>query len=183
MLVHLHVSVRQVLKVVSTDTLVGVRCEHGPAVTQTPQALHPDSFPRVQQISIQVLRISKKNTKHGRPLMKISQCYCSWSYIFIYSFKSLSMTNTLTWHWNTHLIMFISFQYLYPRTRNRHWHWHSWCLWFTKSVATETVCCAVSDTHTLVKLASLTSCDKAFTIWIPSHAGQAVFMRLTHLCP
>lgn len=97
-LVHLHVSVRQVLKVVSTDTLVGVRCEHGPAVTQTPQALHPDSFPRVQQISIQVLRISKKNTKHGRPLMKISQCYCSWSYIFIYSFKSLSMTNTLTWH-------------------------------------------------------------------------------------
>lgn len=50
-----HVSVRQVLKVVSSDTLVGVGREDGPAVTQTPQALHSDAFPRVQQVSIQVL--------------------------------------------------------------------------------------------------------------------------------
>lgn len=42
--------------------------------------------------------------------------------------------------------------------------------------------CAVSDTHTLVELASLASGDKAFAIWIPGHAGQAILMRLTHLC-
>lgn len=55
----LHVSVRQVLKVVSTDALVGVWCEDGPAVTQTPQALDPNTFPRVQQVSIQVLGVRR----------------------------------------------------------------------------------------------------------------------------
>lgn len=55
----LHVSVRQVLKVVSSDALVGVRREDSPAVTQTPQALNPHSLPRVQQVSIQVLREGK----------------------------------------------------------------------------------------------------------------------------
>lgn len=41
---------------------------------------------------------------------------------------------------------------------------------------------AVKDTHTLVELASLAAGDEAFTIWIPGHAGQAILMRLTHLC-
>ena len=41
---------------------------------------------------------------------------------------------------------------------------------------------AVSDTHTLVELASLASGDKALAIWIPGDASQAVLMRLTHLC-
>lgn len=42
--------------------------------------------------------------------------------------------------------------------------------------------CAVTNTHTLVELASLAAGDEAFTIWIPGHAGQAILMRLTHLC-
>lgn len=84
-----YVSVSQVLKVVSSDSLVGVRSKDGPAVTQTPQALHPHSLPRVQQVSIQV---------------------------------------------------------------------------------------------TLVELPSLATGDKAFAIWIPGHTGQAILMRLTHLC-
>lgn len=41
----LHVSVRQVLKVVPSDALVCVRGEDGPAVVQTPQTLHPHPFP------------------------------------------------------------------------------------------------------------------------------------------
>lgn len=38
------------------------------------------------------------------------------------------------------------------------------------------------STYTLIELASLATCDKAFTIWIPGHTGKAIFMRLTHLC-
>lgn len=37
-------------------------------------------------------------------------------------------------------------------------------------------------THTLVELASLATGDEAFAVWIPGHAGQAVFVRLAHLC-
>lgn len=38
------------------------------------------------------------------------------------------------------------------------------------------------STHTLVKLASLAAGDEAFAVWIPGHTGQAIFMRLAHLC-
>lgn len=44
---HLHVSVCEVLKVVPTDALVGVWRKDSSTVTQTPKALHTNSFPRV----------------------------------------------------------------------------------------------------------------------------------------
>lgn len=44
---HLHVSVCEVLKVVPTDPLVGVWRKDSSTVTQTPKALHANSFPRV----------------------------------------------------------------------------------------------------------------------------------------
>lgn len=40
-----HVSVCQVLKVVSSDALVRVGCKDGSAIAQTPQALYPNSLP------------------------------------------------------------------------------------------------------------------------------------------
>lgn len=41
---------------------------------------------------------------------------------------------------------------------------------------------AMKYTHTLVELAPLASSDEAFAIWIPGHTGQAILVRLTHLC-
>lgn len=41
---------------------------------------------------------------------------------------------------------------------------------------------AVTGTHTLVELASLATGDEAFAIWVPGHTGQAVLVRLAHLC-
>ncbi len=38
-------------------------------------------------------------------------------------------------------------------------------------------------TYTLVELPSLSSCNEALAVRVPGHAGQAVLMRLTHLCP
>lgn len=40
-----------------------------------------------------------------------------------------------------------------------------------------------SSTHTLVELAPLAPSDKALAVRVPGHAGQAVLMRLGHLCP
>lgn len=38
-------------------------------------------------------------------------------------------------------------------------------------------------TYALIKLPSLSSCDKTFTIRVPCHSGQTVFMGLRHFGP
>lgn len=61
-----HVSVCQVLKIVSSDALVGVRREDCAAITETPQALHPNPLPGVQEVSIQVLGVHQKQSTSRR---------------------------------------------------------------------------------------------------------------------
>lgn len=58
---NIHVSVGKVLKVVPPNTLMGVRCQHCSAIAQAPQALHPHTFPGVQQVTIKVLTTNKAN--------------------------------------------------------------------------------------------------------------------------
>lgn len=48
----LHVSVSQIFKVVSPDTLMRVWSQYGFAIIQAPQALNTNSFPRIQQIPV-----------------------------------------------------------------------------------------------------------------------------------
>lgn len=55
-------------------------------------------------------------------------------------------------------------------------------VWIRASTSVYSAHSAVKDTHTLVELASLTTGDEAFAIWIPGYAGQAILVRLAHLC-
>lgn len=64
--IFLHVSVRQVLKVVASNTLVSVGRQNGPPIAQAPQALHPDPLPGVEQVPVQVLR-DRWNTSASPP--------------------------------------------------------------------------------------------------------------------